>query len=173
MYKIPFYQRYYVWGAEQLSRFLNDMISVGQQDKAYFLGSIILKQIATGTAAFSTPRIVIDGQQRLTTIAIFLKVLYLKSNANAWFERMFILPDNSFSLIHSLVDKDDFERVMLLEECKGPIEGKGSIIHAYNYFFENLDIAAINYDSIKDKVQLIDIEIDAQDNEQQIFDTIN
>lgn len=173
VYKIPFYQRSYVWGDEQLSRFLNDMISVGQQDKAYFLGSIILKQIATGTAAFSTPRIVIDGQQRLTTIAIFLKVLYLKSNANAWFERMFILPDNSFSLIHSLVDKGDFERVMLLEECKGPIEGKGSIIHAYNYFFENLDITAINYDSIKDKVQLIDIEIDAQDNEQQIFDTIN
>ena len=45
--EIPFFQRAYVWGEEQWQRFLEDMISVSQENEPYFLGSIILKQQET------------------------------------------------------------------------------------------------------------------------------
>ena len=46
--EIPFYQRAYVWGEEQWERFLNDMEYVSATNRPYFLGSIILKQTASG-----------------------------------------------------------------------------------------------------------------------------
>ena len=172
VFVIPFYQRSYVWGKEQWERFLDDMISVGHKREDYFLGSIILKQESTNTARRGDYKIVIDGQQRLTTIAVFLKVLYLKKNENAWFERKFILPDGNYAICHSFIDKGDFEKVMKLQECT-PLDGSSHIIGAYNFFLENLDPLKLNMDRFMYNVQIIDIVIDGNDDEQQIFDTIN
>ena len=173
VFKIPFYQRSYVWGEKQWERLLADMISVGHSTKDYFLGAIILKQEITGMANFGDYKIVIDGQQRLTTLAIFLKVLYLKQNANAWFNRMFILPDDTLAIQHSHIDKPDFERVMRLQFVDSPLSGDSNIIKAFNYFYANLDPALLNVARFQKNVQVIDIIIDNNDDEQQIFDTIN
>lgn len=172
VFKIPFYQRTYVWKNEHWERFLEDMISVGHRKEDYFLGSIILKQEVTGASIIGDYKIVIDGQQRLTTIAIFLKVLYLKLNKNAWFDRKFILPDGSFAICHSLIDRKDFETIMRLTECKH-LSGTSRIIGAYNYFFDNLDHEKLDVNRVLHNVQMIDIIIDNNDDEQQIFDTIN
>ena len=45
--EIPFFQRAYVWDTTQWLRFLEDMRSVSQSRKPYFLGSVILKQEET------------------------------------------------------------------------------------------------------------------------------
>ena len=172
VFVIPFYQRSYVWNIEHWERFLDDMILVGHKKEDYFLGSIILKQEPTNTSKRGDYKIVIDGQQRLTTIAIFLKVLYLKLGENAWFERKFILPDGNYAICHSHIDRRDFETIMKLEECK-PLEGSSHIIGAYNYFRENLDPSLLNMNRVLHNVQVIDIIIDGNDDEQQIFDTIN
>lgn len=172
VFVIPFYQRSYVWNKEHWERFLDDMIMVGHKKEDYFLGSIILKQELTNTSKRGDYKIVIDGQQRLTTIAIFLKVLYLKLDENAWFERKFILPDGNYAICHSHIDRRDFETIMKLEECK-PLEGSSHIISAYNYFFENLDSSKLDMTRVLHNVQVIDIIIDGNDDEQQIFDTIN
>ena len=172
VFDIPFYQRSYVWNKAHWERFLDDMILVGNKKEDYFLGSIILKQEPTNTSKRGDYKIVIDGQQRLTTIAIFLKVLYMKRNENAWFERKFILPDGNFAICHSHIDRQDFETIMKLEEpCS--LEGSSHIINAYNYFIENLDPAELDIDRVLHNVQVIDIVIDGNDDEQQIFDTIN
>ena len=173
VFKIPFYQRSYVWDEPQWSRFVADMVSVGHQAKDYFLGAIILKQVSTNMALGGDYKIVIDGQQRLTTIAVFLKVLYLKLGNNAWFARKFILPDDTLAIQHSHIDRDDFEKVMRLENYVEKVEGSGNIVKAYNYFSENVDPAALNMDRFSNNVQVIDIVIDDKDDEQQIFDTIN
>ena len=172
VFEVPFYQRSYVWGKEEWERFLDDMISVGKRKENYFLGSIILKQKITGTATGGDYKVVIDGQQRLTTIAIFLKVLYMKLGQNAWFDRKFVLPDGQYALLHSHVDRADFETVMKLQECE-TLGGSSHIIEAYNYFCENLDPSQLNTNRVLYNVQVIDIVIDDNDDEQQIFDTIN
>ncbi len=42
--EIPFFQRSYVWGRDNWERFLSDLLDVSEQNKPYFIGSIILKQ---------------------------------------------------------------------------------------------------------------------------------
>lgn len=90
--EIPFYQRSYVWQEEQWERFSEDLKYVTKSRKPYFMGSIILK---SGTNlntwdTYSDCKIVIDGQQRLTTLLIFMKVLCLKKKENKLFERDYI-----------------------------------------------------------------------------------
>ena len=80
---IPFFQRSYVWEKDLWERFLESMEQVSQKGKEYFLGSVILKQMPTSTSStVGDVRTVIDGQQRLTTLALFLKVLCFKTGKN-------------------------------------------------------------------------------------------
>lgn len=66
---IPYYQRSYVWGEPQWERFLEDMEYVSKTNRPYFIGSVILKQISTSSfEVIGNQRVVIDGQQRLTTL---------------------------------------------------------------------------------------------------------
>ena len=79
--EIPFFQRAYVWEEAQWERLLEDMEKVSKSNKPYFLGSVILKQQPTSTGGrVGDIRTLIDGQQRLTTLNIFFKVLCLKTN---------------------------------------------------------------------------------------------
>lgn len=68
-YQIPRYQRYYTWDSDQVTEFLNDLVS---GDEANFLGSLIFnREPYTKTGLID----IIDGQQRLLTITIFCAVL--------------------------------------------------------------------------------------------------
>lgn len=71
-YKIPFFQRPYVWNINNWTDLLTDMKST---DATQFLGSIITKRI-TGKGKSNGYTMVIDGQQRLTTLSVLLKVIY-------------------------------------------------------------------------------------------------
>ncbi len=77
--EIPFFQRSYVWDEDNWERFLEDMKSISADKDEYFLGSLMLKSANKGTSA-KEHKILIDGQQRMTTLIIFLKVLSLKAN---------------------------------------------------------------------------------------------
>ena len=173
VFQIPFYQRSYVWDEKEWERLLADIIAVGNKTTDYFLGAIILKQVNTGMSMHGDYKIVIDGQQRLTTLAIFLKVLYLKLGMNQWFERKFVLPDGTAAIQHSHLDKEEFSKIMELQSCDSPLEGKSNIVRAYNFFRERLDPSQINEMRLNNNIQVIDIVIDNNDDEQQIFDTIN
>lgn len=93
--EIPFFQRAYVWGEDQWERLLEDMEQVSHSNKPYFLGSLILKQQLTTTKHnVGDVRSVIDGQQRLTTLNIFFKVLCILNGQNQLFNRIFRLINN-------------------------------------------------------------------------------
>ena len=173
VFEIPFYQRSYVWGEKQWERLLSDMVDVSHRLKNYFLGAIILKQTSTGAATMGDHKIVIDGQQRLTTLAIFLKVFALKTDTDMWFRRKFLLPDGSLAIRHSHVDRADFQQVMNLASISQEVSGNSNIIKAYQYFKEHMDPGQLHEMRLNNNVQVIDIVIDGNDDEQQIFDTIN
>lgn len=171
--EIPFFQRAYVWGTPQWERLLEDMKAISSYNKPYFLGSVILKQQETTTGArIGDKRTVIDGQQRLTTLNIFFKVLCLKTNENFTFDRSFKLRDNSNALLHNHNDSQAFNEILALTELKD-LEGESNITQAYNYFKDNLNTKDLNLDSILSNVLFVVIDLSQEEDEQQIFDTIN
>lgn len=171
--EIPFFQRAYVWGDDQWERLLEDMENVSQSNKPYFLGSVILKQQPTNTGkSVGDVRTVIDGQQRLTTLNIFFKVLCLKIEQNSTFERIFKLINNDIALLHNHNDIDAFNTVLNLSELK-ELEGEDNITLAYNYFKKNLNPDKLNFNNILSKILFVGIDLDENEDEQQIFDTIN
>ncbi len=171
--EIPFFQRAYVWGIDQWERLLEDMEHVSLTNKPYFLGSVILKQQPTNTGnRVGDVRTVIDGQQRMTTLNIFFKVLCLKTNQNSTFERIFKLISNDIALLHNHNDIDSFNTVLNLTELK-EIDSEDNVSLAYKYFKENLIPEKLNFNNILSKVLFVGIDLDENEDEQQIFDTIN
>lgn len=76
VYEIPKYQREYVWGIKQWEALYDDL----QENKeGYFLGSIIC--INSGDDIINSLKIeVVDGQQRLTTLSLFIAAMYTVLN---------------------------------------------------------------------------------------------
>jgi uncharacterized protein with ParB-like and HNH nuclease domain len=73
-YRIPDYQRPYVWQNEQISVLLDDVsyAAIHSTDAEYFLGSIVLHAKKSNSI---TDNEVLDGQQRLTTLFMLMAVL--------------------------------------------------------------------------------------------------
>jgi uncharacterized protein with ParB-like and HNH nuclease domain len=77
---IPPFQRAYAWGRPEIERFFYDVrriieseLDSNQKDKLeHFFGTLVLKEETEG---FSTRWLIIDGQQRLTTVLLFLIAL--------------------------------------------------------------------------------------------------
>ena len=77
-YLIPAYQRPYSWTKNECKELFEDLETAYSENKkdGYFLGSLILSTVDENEYE------VIDGQQRLTTLIMFLKVLYNFDNKN-------------------------------------------------------------------------------------------
>lgn len=71
---IPVYQRNYDWRMEHCKQLYDDLVKVIRQNrKSHFFGSIVSVQNETGTME---EFLIIDGQQRLTTISLLLLAIY-------------------------------------------------------------------------------------------------
>ena len=70
---IPVYQRNYDWKTENCKRLLDDLVRVSKERSAshFFGGIVYFKPNVAGTDEYQ----IIDGQQRLTTVALFLLAL--------------------------------------------------------------------------------------------------
>ena len=70
--KLDHYQRPYVWGPKKVQQLLADLAEFGAQDKVqdYYLGTLLLHRDDAKEACF-----VIDGQQRLSSLAVLFHAL--------------------------------------------------------------------------------------------------
>ncbi|MCM3572490.1 DUF262 domain-containing HNH endonuclease family protein [Mesobacillus subterraneus] len=171
--EIPFFQRAYVWGETQWERLLEDVETVSRTRTPYFMGSVILKQQLTDTSStVGDVRTVIDGQQRLTTLSILLKVLCLKNASLRKFDKRFRLDDDRTVLQHNHNDIEAYNAIMELERIQ-PIDRKDNISRAYQYFLDNLDPSKVDFDTVCHAILFVGIDLAADEDEQQIFDTIN
>ena len=198
--EIPFFQRAYVWNDDNWKDLLEDLLKTSG---SHFLGSIILKY-ATASAATAKKAIIIDGQQRLTTLSILIKALY-DSVENKSPKLMSIATDALFytlnasddeyilSINHSHNDREQFKEVMgnvengviqspILKELDKIDENNSQqlIKRCYKFFYTQLlsitneaRIALWNNLFDKNNKILVVIELDDNDQEQKIFDTIN
>lgn len=78
--EVPFFQRSYVWTVDEWKKFLADMSDLCSQNKPYFLGAIILKKLNKE----GKQKTIVDGQQRLTTLLVLLKILSLKEQETTY-----------------------------------------------------------------------------------------
>lgn len=173
--QIPYFQRRYVWEKEDWERFAADMESTIDTLNKYFLGAIILKE----EGEFQDNFLVIDGQQRLTTFTLYMKALHLLTGRN--FDNYLQDTDRKPPiLIHCCEDLPVYTEIMHLETARA-IAQTGNMADAFNYFYRILDDASknrnVNLDNLRKeierKVWIVNITLQAGDDEQQIFDTIN
>jgi len=154
IFRVPIYQRAYSWSEKQLSDFIED-IKNQKIDRTYFLGTILLEK-AENEGDFRSIDIV-DGQQRMTTLVIFMKVLlnFLKNKGEdvEILEETYINYKNRYKL--RLQDEDsEFFQTYILEDKSNPKlsqirPSQKKLLNAKNYFFEKL--------SSLDKEDLIEI----------------
>lgn len=116
-----------------------------------------------------------DGQQRLTTLLLFFKVLCLKKNEDDKFYSDFFLEDNVSPIRHSEIDQKAFEKALRWKEVTAipNPEPKSQILEAFNYFMDNMEPSDYDRSTIRKCIQLVCIDLDKDDDEQQIFNVIN
>lgn len=175
--EVPFFQRSYVWKEDLWERFLEDMEYVVRTNSEHFLGSIILKEgeKPDKAANYAEHLTVVDGQQRLTTLLLFLKVLCLKTGQTDTFDSQYRILGEEIALRHGKNDYDAFEAAMAMEKAEimeNPAPGS-RIIEAFNYFVDHIDENKLHYMTIVKNVEFVRIDLDEDEDEQQIFDTIN
>ena len=180
---IPFFQRAYVWKEEQWERLIADMKFVIRTRKPYFMGSIILKEEKNQDGR-TIGHTIIDGQQRITTLAIFYKVFCLLTNQTMWFNHVFRKTNGTLVIDHNYNTKKNFEKILNLTSLEDiPEEHVSSnVFRAYNYFkceltealkTVEIDTAIDDLDALAGLLTFVVINLDADEDEQQIFDTIN
>ena len=74
LFRIPVYQRNYDWSESNCNRLLDDIYDIMQSGDKHFLGTIVFMAAKSGGFALQE-YIIIDGQQRLTTLMLILKAL--------------------------------------------------------------------------------------------------
>lgn len=74
---IPIYQRTYSWTDKQCRQLWDDILRAGSSDSiaVHFIGSIVYVEQGLSQVTHQAPLLVIDGQQRLTTVALLLEAL--------------------------------------------------------------------------------------------------
>lgn len=74
---IPIYQRTYSWTEKECRQLWDDIVRCGGNDKiaVHFVGSIVYVESGLSQVTHQAPLLVIDGQQRLTTVSLLLAAL--------------------------------------------------------------------------------------------------
>lgn len=185
---IPVYQRYYSWDIEQCKRLWNDIVEMQKKCKVgHFIGSIVNiaeQAMPTGVQKY----MIIDGQQRMTTLSLLLLALrdYAIKNPedttinarridNMLLKNEYESGDERYKLLLTETDRDILMR--LVEEKPIPDDTRSKLLDNYKFFAgkiadKKLQPAEV-YESIG-KLQIVNITLDRSvDDAQAIFESLN
>ncbi len=78
---IPIYQRTYSWTEKECRQLWDDILRTGGNDEisVHFVGSIVYIEKGLYQVSSQSPLLVIDGQQRLTTVTLLIEALAARS----------------------------------------------------------------------------------------------
>ncbi len=185
---IPIYQRLYSWGKEQCKQLWDDIIKIGGNDKmnGHFIGSILYVRVDD---THSSPLLIIDGQQRLTTITLLFialrnhlsdEVKILEKFSREKIESYLINSnkdgDKKFRLILSESDKDTLLSLIDKDRRK-PSEPSLKIVENFKLFekwiSENTDKLETIFKGLE-KLMIVWIALEkGKDDPQLIFESMN
>ena len=187
-YAIPVYQRNYEWSKEQCVKLFEDIIQAYKKDKTHFCGSVVYALLKEEKNIFYY--IIIDGQQRLTTIYLLLKALLdcaeNDSEKEILQETLFNKDkfdtydvDTSSKLKLKPIKSDNNQLSLLMDNKFDEIDRSSGIWHNYDLFCtlikEKLDSGMYVKEIYKgvEKLLCAKIKLDEDDNAQEIFERIN
>ncbi|GAA7147425.1 DUF262 and DUF1524 domain-containing protein [Helicobacter pylori] len=178
---IPIYQRLYSWEKEQCKQLWDDIIKIGGDDKidGHFIGSILY--VLDGIKHSDNTLLIIDGQQRLTTITLLLTALRDHwSDKRKEIEDHYLINsdkdgDEKFRLILSESDKDTLLSLIDKDRRK-PSEFSSKIMENFKLFEEwvsNTDKLETIFKGL-DKLMIVEIALEkGKDDPQLIFESMN
>lgn len=183
---IPVYQRNYDWKIENCKRLYNDLVKViCNERKSHFFGSIVSVYNPDGA---NDEFLVIDGQQRLTTISLLLLAMYTLLKKGVVVPEKASLSERIYETY--LVDKwqDDDTRIKLKpikDDCiafnrlfgdEAEYIKESNLTINYTYFYERIQKQEITIDQLFDslsRLEIISITLNQDDNPQLIFESLN
>lgn len=194
-FMIPIYQRSYSWSEKECQQLWDDIIRAGQNENvnAHFIGSIVYIEKGLYQVSSQSPILVIDGQQRLTTITLLLSALIEKLSTLP-VENQEIIDGFSpkklknYYLCNPEEDGEKYYKLILSKTDKDPlisiVNGKempknfsNRIKNNFEFFKEQI---AKNSDKLEilckgiAKLIIVDISLsNDQDNPQLIFESMN
>ncbi len=187
---IPIYQRTYSWSEKECRQLWDDVIRTGSDDRisVHFVGSIVYIEQGLSQVTHKSPLLVIDGQQRLTTVTLLLAALAKAVGEDEPMEgfsaemlRGYYLMnplergERKYKLLLSQTDKDTL--TALVGSLEPPQEPSLRITQNFGLFAEWLkgrkgDLLAVCKGLAK--LVVVDIALNRdQDNPQLIFESMN
>lgn len=183
---IPIYQRNYDWKTENCKQLYDDLIKIIKgKRKNHFFGSLVSVYNPEGN---NDEFLIIDGQQRLTTVSLLFLAMYNLVNQGVILPQKPNLKDRIFE--EFLVDKWKPEETRIkLKPIKNDQIAFGNLFSEpdeyvresnltinYNYFYERIQKQEITIDELYEaicRLEIINIRLDMEDNPQLIFESLN
>ncbi|GHQ01702.1 hypothetical protein VN1205_14140 [Helicobacter pylori] len=184
IFSVPVYQRNYTWEEENCEKLLQDIVSISQNKKTHFVGSItyILHLIDDEKSLRQLQEfVIIDGQQRVTTIMLLLKAIETKiqnEGIKKEIDNLLNLSGQRLRLKPIKSDKEAFDLVM--QNRSHEIQGVSHIRNNYKFFTKELEyyiskgyrIEEIYGAFLRLKIVAIGLEL-GEDDPQVVFESIN
>lgn len=189
---IPVWQRLYAWDAKEWADLWEDLWAVYEKQAKgepaeHFLGPVVLKTVEEKIGEI-TRRIIIDGQQRLTTLILLLAVIRNRAKDRGdnklvkQIEEHFLFNEDATKsedrakLRLTKADREAFDQIISGEDPSS--SDASQLIPAYGFFTELLETFKGKYDLSKlfdtiRKLKLVTMRLDEKDNPNRIFETLN
>lgn len=181
---IPIYQRNYDWKKNHCEQLLNDIIDAGINERIHFIGSIVYVHDGVYSSGIKE-LIVIDGQQRITTITLLCIALYhflreknpQDMQANKIFKQFIVneFADENQRLKLKASENNDIDLKALINDYERNNDNNSNIIT--NYIFFKHQISEDNINTILRGINMllfVEVSLDRiQDNAQRIFESMN
>lgn len=183
---IPVYQRNYDWKTENCKQLYDDLVKVVKNRRNnHFFGSLVSVYESSGR---NTEFLVIDGQQRLTTVSLLLLAMYNliskglvvveeKTLANQIYEDFLVdkyQPEETRIKLKPV--KNDREAFDKLFNSEDEYIRDSNLTTNYNYFYDRIKKQEVTVDELFDaicKLEIINITLSNDDNPQLIFESLN
>lgn len=187
---IPVYQRTYSWDKKHCEKLWQDIEKIGEDEsaKAHFIGSVVYIHESTYHHSSVNQLLVIDGQQRLTTLTLLLKALHKaieneileKFSKQKIINRYLTNPDEEnekkYKLILTQNDKDTLISLIDKDKAK-PTQISTKIQENFTFFKEKLEQNKDKLETICkgiNKLLIIDVSLErGKDDPQLIFESMN
>jgi len=187
---VPIYQRTYSWTERHCRQLWDDLIHAGSREEvaAHFVGSIVYIEKGIYTVTSQSPLLVIDGQQRLTTISLLLEALArhigdrepvegfsAKKIRSYYLMNPFEEDNRAYKLLLTEADRDTLLAIVRQKEL--PTGHSLRIGENFNLFIKQVAALGDDFTALCHglaKLVIVDIALSRdQDNPQLIFESMN
>ena len=187
---IPIYQRTYSWTERECRQLWDDIVRTGSNDavSAHFVGSIVYIEKGLYQVSSQSPLLVIDGQQRLTTVTLILEALARQLGDSEPVDGFSAKKLRSYYLLNPLEEGERGFKLLLTQTDKAsllalvqqkaqPTDQSLRVTENFAFFEEQVqnlgaDLPALCHGLAK--LVVVDIALSRdQDNPQLIFESMN